>query len=173
MPSRYWCDLVEAANRAANEAVNTGGIVHRVISIELGPQFVRFIGVLPPGAVEFKSSENLIRPKLVCHGVGTFHTTWGAIIKPDETIGFMVLQHPVLLIGPKPDDSDLVYAPVFVRRSVCSIPETVLGLVCCVQCNKPIAQKRLEAIPGVRICRRCKEEKEEFSYGATHKRKGE
>ena len=34
------------------------------------------------------------------------------------------------------------------------------GVACCRECGDPIPQKRLDALPGVGLCRACQEERE-------------
>ena len=40
-------------------------------------------------------------------------------------------------------------------------PEWIDGVACCRECGEPIPQKRLEALPGVGLCRACQEEREQ------------
>ena len=39
-------------------------------------------------------------------------------------------------------------------------PEWINGVPCCRECGEPIPPKRLEAIPGVGLCKGCQEERE-------------
>ena len=39
-------------------------------------------------------------------------------------------------------------------------PEWIDGVACCRECGEPIPQKRLDALPGVGLCRACQEERE-------------
>ncbi|MBQ9407104.1 MAG: TraR/DksA family transcriptional regulator [Desulfovibrio sp.] len=39
-------------------------------------------------------------------------------------------------------------------------PEWINGVACCRECGEPIPQKRLDALPGVGLCRTCQEERE-------------
>ena len=39
-------------------------------------------------------------------------------------------------------------------------PEWINGVACCRGCGDPIPEKRLEALPGVGLCRDCQEERE-------------
>ena len=39
-------------------------------------------------------------------------------------------------------------------------PEWINGEPCCRECGDPIPPKRLEALPGVGLCRSCQEERE-------------
>lgn len=39
-------------------------------------------------------------------------------------------------------------------------PEWINGVACCRECGEPIPKKRLEALPGVGLCRACQEERE-------------
>lgn len=39
-------------------------------------------------------------------------------------------------------------------------PEWIDGQPCCRECGEPIPPKRLEALPGVGLCRYCQEERE-------------
>ena len=38
------------------------------------------------------------------------------------------------------------------------------GQACCRECGEPIPQKRLEALPGVGLCRACQEEREREGF---------
>ena len=40
-------------------------------------------------------------------------------------------------------------------------PEMINGVACCRECGEPIPPKRLEALPGVGLCRACQEERED------------
>lgn len=42
-------------------------------------------------------------------------------------------------------------------------PEWINGVACCRECGEPIPQKRLDALPGVGLCRACQEEREQAS----------
>ena len=42
--------------------------------------------------------------------------------------------------------------------------ETALQRACCRECGEPIPQKRLEALPGVGLCRACQEEREREGF---------
>lgn len=39
-------------------------------------------------------------------------------------------------------------------------PEIINGVACCRECGEPIPKKRLEALPGVALCKACQEERE-------------
>lgn len=39
-------------------------------------------------------------------------------------------------------------------------PEWIDGRPCCRECGEPIPARRLEALPGVGLCRACQEERE-------------
>lgn len=39
-------------------------------------------------------------------------------------------------------------------------PEWINGVACCRDCGEPIPPRRLEALPGVGLCRACQEERE-------------
>lgn len=39
-------------------------------------------------------------------------------------------------------------------------PEWIDGKACCRECGEPIPPRRLEALPGVGLCRSCQEERE-------------
>lgn len=41
-----------------------------------------------------------------------------------------------------------------------AVPTWIDGVACCRECGEPIPQKRLEALPGVGLCRACQEERE-------------
>ena len=43
-------------------------------------------------------------------------------------------------------------------------PEWIDGQACCRECGEPIPQKRLEALPGVGLCRACQEEREREGF---------
>ncbi len=40
-------------------------------------------------------------------------------------------------------------------------PEWIDGKACCRECGEPIPPRRLEALPGVGLCRACQEEREQ------------
>jgi phage/conjugal plasmid C-4 type zinc finger TraR family protein len=54
-------------------------------------------------------------------------------------------------------ESALVRARAAVDRGG---PEWIDGVACCRECGEPIPQKRLDALPGVGLCRACQEERE-------------
>ncbi len=49
------------------------------------------------------------------------------------------------------------------KRPFSEGPEWINGVACCRNCGEPIPAKRLEAIPGVGLCKACQEE-EELEY---------
>ena len=40
----------------------------------------------------------------------------------------------------------------------------IFDQACCRECGEPIPQKRLEALPGVGLCRACQEEREREGF---------
>lgn len=43
-------------------------------------------------------------------------------------------------------------------------PEWIDGVACCRECGEPIPPKRLQALPGVGLCKTCQEEREKSQY---------
>ena len=150
----------EEASRlhAASEAANTGGTVLRIRAIEIRHDSVLFVGTIPTDALQtvIGSSPNG-RRSVQPRGIGNLHTS----CNPDDPIGFLVLHHPVNLVGGRiPEEGDLASVAVEAPRPSASLPVGVIGPICCQHCNEPIARQRLQAVPRVRSCTQCKSLKE-------------
>lgn len=153
----FWADLETAQRRAFLEAANTGGAILEVCSIEIQRSSLVFIGSVPTVALEIGQREGRGRPRIRSQGLGTFHTTWGALMKPEDTIGFFVLRQPVRLVGgcPPAEEQEIIRVAIDVKRRFASLPPGFIGPVCCLVCNEAISELRLKAIPGVRTCTNC------------------
>ena len=158
----FWATLETAKRRAFLETANTGGAILEVCSIEIQRPSLVFIGSVPTAALEIGPRVSRGRPRIRSQGLGTFHTTWGALMKPEDTIGFFVLRQPVTLRGgyPPSDGQEVTRVAMEVKRRFSSIPPGFIGPQCCVDCNEAISAQRLKAIPGVRTCTNCQRLKE-------------
>lgn len=153
----FWNRLEEAFEKAMSEAANTGGVVLTAKSIELRTGVVLFVGTMPAAVADLPEDRGLGRVRVKCGGLGGFHTTWRAVSKPEETVGYLVLHHPLTLTrAPSICEEDTIWIAVDVPRALNSLTAGPIGLVCCSLCNRPLPEKRLKAIPGVRTCTSCK-----------------
>lgn len=157
----FWPSLDIARKRALSETANTGGIILSICSIEVQPRSLVFIGDFPVIAFELTSARTGGRPKINSRAMRTLHTTWGALMCPQDTIGYFVMQQPVTMIaGRVPDEKETLHVAMEVTRRFTSVPTLFIGPVCCVGCNEPIPAPRLKTIPGVRTCTNCQQLKE-------------
>jgi len=156
----FWGDMSAAENAAYKEAANTGGAVVRVETVDIQARQVSFIGSIPEfaidGEVASESRSNLL---------GSFHTTWGAVMTPGSQLGFLVVRHPLNLESYTPGASDLRRIVVTLDRTFNTIQPTVLGPVCCRKCKQPISPQRLRARPGTHLCTACQASNEEIFNG--------
>ena len=156
----FWPSLETAKGRAAVEAANTGSTVLDVHAIEIQGTSLHLIGAVPRDALQVESESAQSRPRVRPRGFGKFHTTWGALLRPEGTVGFFVLHHPVRLAGPTLDEGDVVRVAVEVKRQFASLPVGFIGPACCAKCNEPIPEQRLRVVPGVKICTKCQTREE-------------
>jgi len=158
----FWTNLETAKRRTFLEAANTGGAILEVCSIEIQRLSLVFIGSVPTAALETGPRAGRGRPRIRSQGLGTFHTTWGALMKPEDGIGFFVLRQPVGLLGgyTSSDEQQATRVAMEVKRRYTSMPPGFIGPVCCVNCNEVISEQRLKAIPGARTCTNCQRLKE-------------
>jgi hypothetical protein len=158
----FWGGPNIARTRALFEAANTGGALLQVHSIEIQESSLVFVGTIPRAAIERSQQTSRRRPSIRAPGLGTFHTTWAALICPSDIIGFFVIWRPVTFTGQaRLRDWDTVRVTMEVRRSSPSIASAFIGPICCIECNEAIAEGRLKAIPGVRTCVICQRREEE------------
>lgn len=80
-----------------------------------------------------------------------------------DPIGFLVLHHPVKLIGGRTsEEAESISVAVEVTRCPgSSMQPGIVGPVVCSRCNEPIAEQRLKAIPGAKRCTKCQSQKGE------------
>jgi hypothetical protein len=169
IPHAFWQTLDAARSRAMLEAVDTGGIILEVTSIEMQGLSLTVVGSVPVDALEVRVSGYQERIMIRPQGLGRFHATWRSLILPEETIGFLVLRPPVTLVGRSPPTGlDNVRVAMEVKRCFASILSGFIGQVCCIGCNAPIPKDRLKAIPGVRRCIYCQQKKEEMKKWKTY-----
>jgi hypothetical protein len=157
---RFWGGLEVAKSAASMEAANTGAAVIAVDAVEIHPSCVTFIGTLPDLAVA--RTDVSFKPRRI----GSFHTTWGSVLHPAGTIGFLVAGHPLNYLAYESNDPKVRRVAVSVNRTFTTIPTGNLGPICCTKCRQAISPKRLSAIPGVRVCLTCQTQREETVYGS-------
>jgi Prokaryotic dksA/traR C4-type zinc finger len=164
----FWGGPNIARTRALFEAANTGGALLQVHSIEIQELSLVFVGTIPRAAIERQRQTRRGRPSIRAQGLGTFHTTWAALIRPSDIIGFFVVWRPVTFTGQVlSTDQGTIRVMMEVRRSFSSIASAFIGPICCIECNEAIAEGRLKAIPGVRTCVICQRRKEEVELCMT------
>lgn len=148
--------LEAAAEAASVQAANTGAAVLTVQAIELETHKATFIGTLPDGAVAASTSLGVSAPR-----VRSLYTTWGSMLRPSGTIGFLVVSQPVVCHPYEAEDPHLCRVAISVPRALETISPSTLGPVCCVRCRRPIATERIKAMPGARTCVTCQRQREE------------
>jgi len=157
----FWGSIGAAKRQAMREVANTGGVILDVCAIEVRDPSLIFVGSLPTATIEPESSPTPGRRKIRPAALGTFHTTWGALIRPMDSIGYFVLRQPLSFLGtlPPPEASTLLVA-MEIERHFKSMQLGFIGGVPCISCNELIPEQRLMAIPGVRTCTTCQSVKE-------------
>lgn len=153
----FWGDLEAAKHAARAEAANTGGALMDVDSVEIQPTRIAFIGAVP------EAIGDLVASAARYTEIGSFHTTWGAVLQPSGILGYLVLRPPLLCAGTARSEKDSRRLAVHARRSLKSIPNVILGHPCCVGCRSPIPPERLRAVPNTRFCSYCQSSREEKS----------
>lgn len=163
IPHRFCVSLEEAYEAAVFEAANTGGVVLRVKSIRIGPNFLIVTGLVPVKALVFDSRIDFsgrLRPR----SIGGFHQAQSSFSQPNtaDDLGYLVLQTPVVSsqVDPKSEDGDSCWVTVTIEPTFHTLEHGAVGAVCCALCNRPISKQRLLAIPGTRVCTDCQQEKE-------------
>lgn len=154
--------LETARRRAGVEAANTGGVVLEAHAFEARGNSLTIIGAIPAEAFEARSAAVEGRPKIHSFALGRFHTTWRALLEPEDPIGFLVLQQPVTLIAGSHPDKDTALVATDLKRRFAALPSSfTLGPRCCADCNEVIPEQRLKAVPGTRTCTRCQNRREQ------------
>lgn len=153
-------DMDTAKKMALLEAANTGGIIFSVNCVEVSASLT-LVGSLPRASLQKPSKSNPGRSSIKCQGLGWFHTTWGALIRPDDYVGHLVIHQPAALVSGSVPDEEIVRLALPVKRKFNSLPSGLLiGRVCCSNCNEVIPPARLIAVPGIRTCVNCQQTKE-------------
>jgi Prokaryotic dksA/traR C4-type zinc finger len=154
--------LSAAEQQAAREAADTGGIVLRVKSIRIAPNYLVVTGLIPSTALVFEHPAEFpayLRPR----SIGNLHLTETSL-HPNTgvEIGYLVLQTPVAAAGllPESEDGDSYWVAITVPRTFHTLPPGSIGAVCCARCNRPISQQRLLAVPNTKVCTKCQQKKE-------------
>jgi hypothetical protein len=131
-----------------------------VESVEIQAHKVCLIGTIPECAIDRKEVREDRSPSL-----GSFHTTWGAVLSPGRQLGFLVVRQPVSFEPCSTDSSDLCRVAVALDRMFNTIPTTVIGPICCKKCRRPISAERLLVRPGAGLCTACQGGKEGIPNG--------
>ena len=150
LPHEFWGDIDSARNAALKEAANTGGAVVFVESAEVQSHEVCLVGTISASAIDNREQGQTRGPAL-----GSFHSTWGAVLNPSDLLGFLVVRHPITFEPCSTEADDLCRVAVPLNRTFNTIPNTVLGPVCCKKCRQPIPINRLLAKPGAKLCTAC------------------
>ncbi|MGA9069387.1 MAG: hypothetical protein WB424_03965 [Terracidiphilus sp.] len=156
LPHHFSVDLSAAAQSAAIEAANTGSSVLAVESIEIKSGRIAFIGRVP--AVSIVADQ---MPSGSPTSARAIYTTWGSLLHPGETLGYLILTQPICLKKYEYDDPNYCRVAVSVPRSLTTIPPLNLGPRLCLVCRHPISHERIMALPGTRKCHDCKHKEEE------------
>ena len=134
----------------------------RVRAIEARSDRVLFIGTVPIDSLQAESSgagRMFIRPR----GLGKLYTTQGAPTDLTDPVGFLVIHHPVRLTsGQVPEEGEFIWVALEAPRSSVRSATGPIGLACCSNCNEPISEQRLRAVPGVKVCTKCQRLKEKI-----------
>jgi hypothetical protein len=154
----FWEDIDSARNAALKEAANTGGAVVSIESAEVQSHEVCLVGTIPASAINSREQGQTRGPAL-----GSFHSTWGAVLSPSGHLGFLVVRHPITFEPCSTGPHDLCRVAVSLDRAFNTIPNTVLGPVCCKRCRRPIPINRLLAKPGAKLCTACQASNERIT----------
>jgi len=158
---QFWESDESARLAALKEAANTGAAVISIDSVDIQSTNVSFVGTIPEAAIDCTNPGSRTEPRL-----GTFHSTWGAVLRPKVHLGYLVVQHPITFDRCiDSTTSDLARVAVTLKRIFHTVPVTALGPVCCKRCNHPVSAKRLAAIPGTKLCTNCQQSFEEMHHG--------
>lgn len=163
MLHKFCASLPVAEQRASREAADTGGIVLRVMSLRIEPDCIVLTGLIPSTTFVFEHTSEFpgyLRPR----SIGNLHLTWSSLLHTNtsDEIGYLVLQTPVGSAGrlPESEDDDSFWVALAIERTYHTLPPGSIGAVCCVRCNRPIAEQRLKAVPNTRVCTTCQHNKE-------------
>jgi hypothetical protein len=158
LPFRFWPSLDVAMAEASVEAVNTGGIILEVVSIEVEVGSVTFVGRVPTECSEKGMARRVGRPKVKPAGLGRLHMPWKSLLEPFGTLGFLVVRPPIVLSG-SVNITEGRRVAVQVKRGESSVGSRVIGSRCCVDCNGELSEQRLTADPDTRTCANCERQR--------------
>ena len=160
---KFCASLQEAERAALREAADTGGVLLRIKSLRLDPNNLVVTGVIPTAALvtEYPSQFSAhVQPR----SIGTMRLTRNSLLhpRPDDEIGYVVLQTPVASAEqlPESEDGGNSWVAVSIRRALHTLEPSSIGAACCARCNRPIPPQRLLAIPNTRVCTNCQQKKE-------------
>jgi hypothetical protein len=160
---KFCASLQAAEQEALREAADTGGVVLRIKSLRIEPNCLVVVGVIPSTALVFDSSAE-VQAHVQPRSTGTLRLTWSSLLhsRPDDEIGYFVLQTPVDATEqvPESEDGGNLWVALSIRRSLHTLEAGSIGAVCCARCNRPIPQQRLLAVPNARVCTNCQQKKE-------------
>lgn len=155
---RFRPSLDEARVGASLEAVNTGGTILEVVSIEVEAGSVTVVGRVPTECLERGAVPSGGRPRVKPAGLGRLHMPWKSVLEPHGTLGFLVLRPPIVLSG-SVSMAEGRRVAVQVKRGESSVGSCVIGSRCCVDCNSELSEQRLTADPDTRTCANCERQR--------------
>lgn len=157
-----FCASLQAAEQAALcEAADTSGVLLRIKSLRVEPNFLVVTGVIRTTALVFKYSSEFPQ-HLQPRSIGTMRLTRSSLLHPGDEIGYLVLQTPVTAADqlPESEDGENTWVALSIRRALHTLQPGSIGAPCCARCNRPIPQQRLLAVPTTRVCTNCQQKKE-------------
>ena len=150
-------NLKDAFENALSEALCSMRTLIPIKSIEVYPHRIVAIGNLGSDLVDANQEPSADRTTLHAEAFGNFHISIGVSGRPEEILGYLIVQRPLVLKGEnaQADIEKLSFAIEILKK-----PEIyqskIYGPKCCKRCNNPIPQKRLMAVPNAEFCVSCK-----------------
>jgi hypothetical protein len=155
---RFWPSIDEARAGASFEAVNTGGTILEVVSIEVEVGSVIFVGRVPTECSERGTARGIGRLRVRPAGLGRLHMPWKSMLEPSGILGFLVLRPPIVLSG-SVNIAEGQKVALQAKRGESSVGSCVIGSRCCVDCNGELSEQRLTANPDTRTCANCEHQR--------------
>ncbi len=150
-------NLKDAFENALSEALFSMRTLIPIKSIEVYPHRIVAIGDIESDFVDANQEPSADRTTLHAEALGNFHISTEGSGRPEETLGYLIVQRPLILKGEnaQPDSEKLSFA-IEILKKIGITQSKLYGPKCCKRCNNPIPQKRLMAIPNAEFCISCK-----------------
>lgn len=158
--TRFSETLSRAQDRALLDSANSGTALATLHAAEARLDRLYLVVSMPSAALR-PSTQPGPTAQIGARQALRIYTAWTALLEASNSLGFMLLAQPLLLLTGAPSCGEYTHAEIALERPS-SLPRNFrAGRQHCRSCRLPLTPERLEAIPNAVLCLNCKSLREE------------